>query len=59
MDSLDMGNLINNLLSNGIEACLECEQEKELEIVIRREKENLEIEVENTIKESVLEKTPA
>lgn len=58
MDSLDMGNLINNLLSNGIEACLECEQEKELEIVIRREKENLEIEVENTIKESVLEKNP-
>ena len=37
VDSLDMGNLIHNLLKNGIEACDQVKGERELEIVIGRD----------------------
>lgn len=37
VDSLDMGNLVHNLLQNGIEACCREGKERELEIVVRRE----------------------
>ncbi len=58
IDSLDMGNLVHNLLQNGIEACCREGQERELEIVVRREKDGIEIETDNTITGSVLEKNP-
>ena len=58
IDSLDMGNLIDNLLKNGIEACEGLEGKGRVEIVIRKENGIVEIEMENTIKESVLKTNP-
>lgn len=58
IDSMDMGNLIDNLLRNGIEACEEMPGGGQLEIIIRKENGVVEIEVENTIKESVIRKNP-
>ena len=58
IDSLDMGNLVHNLLQNGIEACSRQEQEKEMEIVVRRDGDVIEIEMDNTAQESVLKKNP-
>lgn len=58
IDSLDMGNLVYNLFQNGIEACCREGQERELEIVVRRERDGIEIETDNTITSSVLEKNP-
>ncbi len=53
-----MGNLIDNLLKNGIEACEGLEGKGRVEIVIRKENGIVEIEMENTIKESVLKTNP-
>lgn len=58
IDSMDMGNLIDNLLKNGIEACEGLEGKGQVEIIIRKEKRVVEIEVENTIKESVFKTNP-
>ena len=58
IDSLDMGNLVDNLLKNGIEACEDQAGTGQVEIVIRKENGIVEIEVENTIKESVLKTNP-
>ncbi len=58
IDILDMGNLAYNLLQNGIEACSREEQGCELEIVVRKEGDILEIETDNTIPGSVLKKNP-
>ena len=58
IDSMDMGNLVDNLLKNGIEACEGQEGAGQVEIVIRKENGVVEIETENTIKESVLGTNP-
>lgn len=58
IDILDMGNLAYNLLQNGIEACSREEQGRELEIVVRKEGDILEIETDNTIPGSVLKNNP-
>lgn len=54
IDCMDMGNLVDNLLKNGIEACKSMNGKGQVEIVIRKENGIVEIEVESTIKESVL-----
>ncbi len=56
MDSMDMGNLLNNLLSNAVEAAEKKEGNKEVELIIRREGEAIEIELANSTSGSVLEK---
>lgn len=58
IDSLDMGNLVHNLLQNGIEACSRQGQEREMEIVVRRDRDMIEIEMDNTAQEYVLKKNP-
>lgn len=58
IDSLDMGNLVYNLLKNGIEASESAEGERELEIVIRSDGSGTEIEVMNSIRESVVRGNP-
>ena len=58
MDSMDMGNLLNNLLSNAVEAAEKKEGDKEVELIIRREGEAIEIELANSTSGSVLEKNP-
>lgn len=58
VDSLDMGNLIHNLLKNGIEACDKVQGKRELEIVIRRDGFMVEIEIDNTIQDSVMDWNP-
>ena len=58
IDSLDMGNLIYNLLKNGIEACERVQSQRELELVIRRDRELVEIEVDNTIQEPLMKFNP-
>lgn len=58
IDSMDMGNLVDNLIKNGIEACEGQGGTGQVEIVIRKENGVVEIETENTIKESVLETNP-
>lgn len=58
IECMDMGNLIDNLLMNGIEACEDMDGNGEIGIVIRKENGVVEIELENTIKESVLLTNP-
>lgn len=58
IDSMDMGNLVDNLLKNGIEACEGVAGNGQVEIVIRKENGVVEIEVENTIKESAFKTNP-
>ena len=58
MDSMDMGNLLNNLLSNAVEAAEKKEGDKEVELIIRREGDEIEIELANSTAGSVLEKNP-
>lgn len=59
IDSLDMGNLAHNLLQNGIEACSKDGKNRELEIVVRRDGSMIEMELDNTIADSVLENNPS
>lgn len=54
-----MGNLIHNLLKNGIEACDQVKGERELEIVIGRDGCMVEIDIDNTIQDSVMELNPS
>lgn len=56
MDSMDMGNLLNNLLSNAVEAAEKKEGNKEVELIIRREGDEIEIGLTNSTAGSVLEK---
>lgn len=58
IDSMDMGTLLYNLLSNGIEACMAVETERELELVVREEDGTTEIFMENTISGSVMKINP-
>lgn len=55
---MDMGSLIDNLLMNGIEACEDIGGKREVGIVIRKENGVVEIEAENTIKQSVFSTNP-
>ena len=50
--------LIDNLLMNGIEACEDIGGKREVGIVIRKENGVVEIEAENTIKQSVFSTNP-
>ena len=54
IDSMDMGTLLDNLLSNGMEACFELEGKREIELSVRNLGNGLEIHQENSIGESVL-----
>ena len=58
IDSLDMGNLVHNLLQNGIEACSIEAKDRELELVVRRDGDGIEIEIDNTIQNSILDTNP-
>ena len=55
---MDMGNLLFNLISNGVEAAGKVPGERELELTVRREREETEIYTENTIAGSVLKANP-
>lgn len=54
IDSIVLGNLMDNLLSNGLEACQELVGTKEMDLVVCSQGEWLEICLENSIGESVL-----
>lgn len=56
MDSMDMGNLLYNLLSNAVEAAEKKAGDKEVELIIRREGDEIEIGLTNSTEGSVLEK---
>lgn len=59
IDAMEMGRLMNNLLDNGIEACMKAEGERELELTIfSNPKEGTKIRLENTIQKSVLKNNP-
>lgn len=58
IDIMDMGNLLFNLLANGVEAAVKVQGERELELTISREGERIEIYIENTTASSVLEGNP-
>lgn len=58
IDNMDMATLLYNLFSNGIEACDEVKGEKELSLVLREQKGETEIEVENTVAYSVFKENP-
>lgn len=58
IDSMDMATLLYNLFSNGIEACAEVKGEKELSLVIREQKDETELEVENTVAYSIFKENP-
>lgn len=59
MDSVDMGNLVYNLFSNCLDACIKTNAQAFIEIVVRSDCRNIEIRVENSIAESVLKTNPA
>ena len=58
IDSIDMGNLMWNLFSNGIEACRKVQNERIMEVVVRDGKGETEIRLENSVQESVLKQNP-
>lgn len=54
--NIDMGNIMWNLFSNGIEACQEVQGERIMEVVVRDREGGTEIRLENSVHESVLDK---
>ena len=58
IDYMDMGNLIHNLLSNAIEACQKVGKAAYMELVIRVDKKEIEIYLENSVIQSVLKENP-
>ncbi|MBQ5850980.1 MAG: GHKL domain-containing protein [Lachnospiraceae bacterium] len=59
IESIAMGTLVDNLLNNGIEACMEItEGSRELEIVMQHTKTGVEILQENSIAKSVIQNNP-
>lgn len=58
IDSIELGILMDNLLSNGMEACFRVTGAKEMELRIRALDDGLEIYLENSIEESVMEHNP-
>lgn len=58
IDSMVLGNLMDNLLSNGMEACFKVNGTKEMELMVRSLDTGLEIYLENSIEESVMAHNP-
>lgn len=58
IDFMDMGTLLQNLLSNGIEACLKTKADRELELVLMCRDTKVEIQMENSIESSVMKENP-
>lgn len=58
IDSIMFGTLMDNLLCNGMEACQDIIGAREMDLVVRQQGEGLEICLENSIRESVLENNP-
>ena len=58
IDCVELGILLDNLLSNGIEACLVSGALKEIDLVLQSHDSGLEIMQENGIGESVLKNNP-
>lgn len=58
IDSMDMGRLLYNLLSNGMEACVRVKKDRELELVVFCRDNEIEIQLENSIENSVMNKNP-
>lgn len=54
IDSMDMGILFYNLLSNAIEACEKAEEDREIDLNIWNENNKIYCQLENSICESVL-----
>lgn len=54
IDSMDMGILFYNLLSNAIEACEKAEEDREIDLNIWNENDKIYCQLENSICESVL-----
>ncbi|MBD5530685.1 MAG: ATP-binding protein [Lachnospiraceae bacterium] len=58
IDSMALGNILDNLLCNGMEACQNLGGLRDIELTVRCRMDGLEIYLENSIGESVLEKNP-
>ena len=58
INCIELGILLDNLISNGIEACLAPGALKEIDLVLQNHESGLEIMQENGIGESVLENNP-
>lgn len=58
IDSIALGNIMDNLLRNGMEACQNLGGSRDIELTVRCRMDGLEIYLENSIGESVLEKNP-
>ena len=58
IDNMVLGNLMDNLLSNGMEACFKVNGTKEMELMVRALDTGLEIYLENSIGESVMTHNP-
>lgn len=58
VDPMLLGNLMDNLLINGMEACQNVSGGKEMELFMREQEDGLEINLENSIGESVLKNNP-
>ena len=58
IDSLELGNIMDNLLSNGMEACFEVTGKREMDLMVRALDDGLEIYLENSIAESVMAHNP-
>ncbi len=55
LNCIELGILLDNLINNGIEACLAPGAPKEIDLVLQNHESGLEIMQENGIRESVLE----
>lgn len=58
MDNMDIGLMFYNLLSNAVEACVKCDEPREIDLQIWEKKEGLYCRLENSIKSSVLKENP-
>lgn len=58
VDCVALGILMDNLLVNGVEACMKLGGRKELELIVRNDENRIEILLENSIESSVLEENP-
>lgn len=58
MDGIAMGKLMYNLLCNSLEACQELTGAREIDLVVEEQRDGLEICLENSIGESVLDNNP-
>jgi hypothetical protein len=58
INSIDMGTLMWNLFSNGIEACQKVQNGRFMDVVVRDIQGETEIYLENSVQESVLKQNP-